>query len=127
MDGGARLGARSRVPLIDRQIRLRVLVGVAPPPGSQWEGVGKAVHLMAPNGTLAIAIYNDQGVWSKRWTAIKRFYCSGTFGKVVLCSTYIPARVARELAADLFWLRNPLRRYTQYGTERGMSVFYDML
>jgi len=101
--------------------------GVLHHTGSMWAALDNVVDLMAPGGTLAIAIYNDQGVWSKRWTAIKRFYCSGTFGKVVLCSTYIPARVARELAADLFWLRNPLTRYTQYGTERGMSVFYDML
>lgn len=101
--------------------------GVLHHTGSMWAALDNVVDLLAPGGTLAIAIYNDQGVWSKRWTALKRFYCSGTFGKVVMCSTYIPAVVAREFAADVFWLRNPFKRYLQYGTSRGMSLFYDWL
>jgi 2-polyprenyl-3-methyl-5-hydroxy-6-metoxy-1,4-benzoquinol methylase len=99
--------------------------GVLHHTGGMWAALDNVVDLVAPNGTLAIAIYNDQGAWSKRWTAIKRFYCSGTFGKAVVCSVYIPAVVLRQLAADLFWLRNPVARYTQYGTERGMSQVYD--
>ena len=99
--------------------------GVLHHTGSMWPAIENVMSLVAPGGTLAIAIYNDQGVWSKRWAALKRFYCSGTFGKVVMCSTYIPAVVAREFAADLFWMRNPFKRYTQYGSSRGMSVFYD--
>ena len=101
--------------------------GVLHHTGHMWEALDNVVGLVAPGGTLAVAIYNDQGVWSRRWTALKRFYCSGTFGKVVVCSTYIPAVVLRELAADLFWLRNPLKRYTQYGTSRGMSVVHDWI
>ena len=99
--------------------------GVLHHTGSMWAAIENACDLVAPGGTLAIAIYNDQGVWSKRWAALKRFYCSGTLGKAVLCSTYIPAVVAREFAADVFWMRNPFKRYTQYGSSRGMSVFYD--
>jgi 2-polyprenyl-3-methyl-5-hydroxy-6-metoxy-1,4-benzoquinol methylase len=99
--------------------------GVLHHTGRMWEALDNAVDLVAPGGTFAVAIYNDQGVWSKRWTAIKRFYCSGTFGKAVVCSIYIPATVLRELAADIFWLRNPITRYTKYGRERGMSIVYD--
>jgi len=99
--------------------------GVLHHTGSMWEAIENASTLVAPNGTFAIAIYNDQGVWSKRWAAIKRFYCSGPLGKAVLCSTYIPYVVGRQLAADLFWMRNPMKWYTEYRKSRGMSVFYD--
>jgi 2-polyprenyl-3-methyl-5-hydroxy-6-metoxy-1,4-benzoquinol methylase len=99
--------------------------GVLHHTGSMWEAIDNAASLVKPGGMFVIAIYNDQGVWSKRWTALKRFYCSGPFGKAVMCATYIPAVVARQLAADLFWLRNPIKYYTQYSASRGMSVFYD--
>jgi len=99
--------------------------GVLHHTGQMWTAIENAAGLIAPGGTFAIAIYNDQGAWSKRWATLKRFYCSGAFGKAVMCSTYIPAVVAREFAADVFWRRNPFKRYTQYGSGRGMSVFYD--
>jgi 2-polyprenyl-3-methyl-5-hydroxy-6-metoxy-1,4-benzoquinol methylase len=99
--------------------------GVLHHTGAMWEAIDNARTLVAPGGTFAIAIYNDQGVWSKRWTKLKRFYCSGPFGKAVMCSTYIPAVVGRQLVADLFWLRNPFKWYTEYSASRGMSVFYD--
>jgi len=99
--------------------------GVLHHTGSMWAALENVVDLVAPGGTLAIAIYNDQGVWSKRWTAIKRFYCSGPVGKAVVCAAYIPAVMVRQFAADVFWLRNPIARYAQYGRERGMSMFYD--
>lgn len=99
--------------------------GVLHHTGSMWEAIQNAATLVAPDGTFVIAIYNDQGAWSKRWAALKRFYCSGPFGKAVLSATYIPAVVGRQLAADLFWMRNPIRRYTEYRAHRGMSVFYD--
>jgi 2-polyprenyl-6-hydroxyphenyl methylase/3-demethylubiquinone-9 3-methyltransferase len=99
--------------------------GVLHHTGAMWEAIDNASTLVAPGGTFVIAIYNDQGVWSRRWTKLKRFYCSGPFGKAVMCATYIPYVVGRQLAADLFWLRNPMTRYTEYSASRGMSVFYD--
>ena len=99
--------------------------GVLHHTGSMWEAIANASALVRPGGTFVIAIYNDQGVWSKRWTKIKRFYCSGPFGKAVLSATYIPAVVGRQFAADLFWLRNPFAWYRDYSKSRGMSVFYD--
>jgi 2-polyprenyl-3-methyl-5-hydroxy-6-metoxy-1,4-benzoquinol methylase len=99
--------------------------GVLHHTGSMWPAIENVLRLVSPGGTLAIAIYNDQGAWSKRWKALKRFYCSGPFGKAVMCATYIPAVVLRGLAADLFWFRNPVARYTEYRKSRGMSPFYD--
>ena len=99
--------------------------GVLHHTGSMWEAIENASTLVQPGGTFVIAIYNDQGVWSKRWAALKRLYCSGPFGKAVMCSTYIPAVVGRQFVADLFWLRNPFKWYRDYRASRGMSVFYD--
>lgn len=99
--------------------------GVLHHTGNMALAVEHAVQAVADGGTLFIALYNDQGAWSKRWAKIKRFYCSGPFGKAVVSSVFIPYWVVRNLAADIVWLRNPVRRYTEYQQQRGMSVVHD--
>lgn len=39
----------------------------------------------------------------------------------------IPYWIVQGLAADLFWLRNPWARYTEYARNRGMSVRHDWI
>ena len=99
--------------------------GVLHHTGSMWQAIENASRLVAPGGTFAVAIYNDQGAWSRRWRAIKRFYCSGPVGKAVVCATYIPAVVARNFLADIVWMRDPTRRYREYRKSRGMSLVHD--
>ena len=99
--------------------------GVLHHTGAMWKAIDAALGRVAPGGWLFIAIYNDQGFWSHRWTRIKRFYCSGLFGRTVVSATYIPYQIARGLAADLVWRRNPWKRYSEYGRSRGMSPIRD--
>lgn len=99
--------------------------GVLHHTGDMWTAIDHTTRLVAPNGTLAIAIYNDQGAWSRRWRSIKRTYCSGTVGRVAVCATCIPALALRGLASDLIRLRSPRRRYVEYARNRGMSVLHD--
>ena len=99
--------------------------GVLHHTGSMWEAIENAATCVAPGGTFVIAIYNDQGAWSNRWKAIKRFYCSGPLGKAIVCGTYIPAVVARQFVADVVWMRDPTKVYREYKKSRGMSVVYD--
>jgi len=99
--------------------------GVLHHTGAMWQAVENVLPLVAEGGRLFIALYNDQGVWSRRWTAIKRTYCSGTPGRWLVSGTVIPFWVARDLAADLVWRRNPVARYSQYKKRRGMSVVRD--
>jgi 2-polyprenyl-6-hydroxyphenyl methylase/3-demethylubiquinone-9 3-methyltransferase len=99
--------------------------GVLHHTGAMWQAMENVLPLVASGGRLFIAIYNDQGVWSRRWTAIKRTYCSGTAGRWLVSGTVIPYWVTRNLAADLVWRRNPLARYTEYKRRRGMSVVRD--
>jgi 2-polyprenyl-6-hydroxyphenyl methylase/3-demethylubiquinone-9 3-methyltransferase len=99
--------------------------GVLHHTGDMWRALDLVASLVKPGGTLFIAIYNDQGSWSGRWKKIKQFYCSGPLGKALVSGTIIPYWVLRGFAADVVWGRNPLARYRDYGTDRGMSVTHD--
>jgi 2-polyprenyl-6-hydroxyphenyl methylase/3-demethylubiquinone-9 3-methyltransferase len=99
--------------------------GVLHHTGSMWPAVELASRRVAPGGLFFIALYNDQGAWSPRWRRIKEVYCSGTPGRWLVSSTFIPWWVLRNLAADIVWMRNPMTRYSTYGGNRGMSVYYD--
>src|SRR5690606_1198327 len=99
--------------------------GVLHHTGQMWQAITNVLPLVAENGQLFIAIYNDQGTQSKRWKRIKQIYCSGTAGKAAMSSIVIPFWVGRSLAADLKNFRNPLEKYTSYSKRRGMSVWHD--
>ena len=99
--------------------------GVLHHTGEMWRGIELAAGRVAAGGQLFIAIYNDQGAWSARWSKIKRLYCSGPVGRGIVAATYIPYQVVRGLAADVVWRRNPMSRYREYGQDRGMSVVHD--
>ncbi|MFN2567929.1 MAG: class I SAM-dependent methyltransferase [Gemmatimonadaceae bacterium] len=101
--------------------------GVLHHTGAMWQALENVTSLVAAGGHLFLAIYNDQGAWSSRWRKIKRFYCSGPVGRAVVCATFIPAVVGRDLAADLVWRRNPVKRYSEYKRNRGMSVVHDWI
>ncbi len=99
--------------------------GVLHHTGDMWRGLEIASGAVTPGGLLFIAIYNDQGAWSGRWKKIKRFYCQGAVQRALVTGAFVPWWVLRGLAADLVWGRNPLKRYTEYRTNRGMSMVHD--
>lgn len=99
--------------------------GVLHHTGDMWTALDLAGRAVAERGRLFVAIYNDQGAWSRRWARIKRFYCSGAAGKALVSSTIIPYWVLRQFVADVVWRRNPLAYYLDYRKQRGMSVWHD--
>ena len=101
--------------------------GVLHHTGAMWEAIGNALERVRPGGRAALAIYNDQGAWSRRWRSLKRLYCSGPLGRFAVTGVYVPYQVLRGLAADLVWLRNPVARYRDYHHQRGMSVVHDWI
>jgi peptidoglycan/LPS O-acetylase OafA/YrhL/2-polyprenyl-3-methyl-5-hydroxy-6-metoxy-1,4-benzoquinol methylase len=101
--------------------------GVLHHTGAMWQALQNVAAAVAPGGRLFVALYNDQGNWSSRWRRVKRFYCSGPLGRAVVCATFIPAFAFRDFAADLVWMRNPVRRYSEYKRNRGMSVVHDWI
>jgi len=101
--------------------------GVLHHTGRMWEALGNVAELVRPNGKLFIAIYNDQGAASKFWKAVKRVYCSGFAGRVVMTGIYSVYYSLGRLIKDVCLLKNPFIRYQEYKQQRGMSVSRDLI
>ncbi len=99
--------------------------GVLHHTGQMWQAIGNVLPMVRDGGLLFIAIYNDQGVWSKRWHRIKRFYCSGPVGKLVVSSVFVPWWTFRSALSDVVRGRAPWHSIATYGKNRGMSVWHD--
>lgn len=90
-----------------------------------WRAIGNAQSTVAPAGLLYIAIYNDEGVVSAIWEAVKRTYCGGPIGRALMTGIFYPVFFLSGLAIDLVKLRNPARRYREHIKYRGMSLVHD--
>jgi len=101
--------------------------GVLHHTGGMWEAIANACDLVAERGTLFIAIYNDQGWKTRLWRRIKRFYSASVLGRMAVLAAFVPWWALRGAVSDLRHLRNPLRRYRDYGSQRGMSVLHDWI
>ena len=101
--------------------------GVLHHTGNMWQALGNVAGLVADGGTLFIAIYNDQGKYSRRWTRVKRFYnrsskpmryaCAGVVGTVMWW---------RRWLKDLLRLR-PFETWRRAAQARGMSAWRDIV
>ncbi|AGA28131.1 ribosomal protein L11 methylase [Singulisphaera acidiphila DSM 18658] len=108
--------------------------GVLHHTGSMWEALGNVVPLVAPDGRLYIAIYNDQGALSKWWTFLKKTYnrlprvAQGPFALLVMG----PREVA--MAGWYIVSGQPMRTihaWTRYHEQavngRGMSRWHNII
>ena len=101
--------------------------GVLHHTGQMWSALENAGQLVAPQGKLFIAIYNDQGRSSQFWRQIKRLYCGlpAALRWLVLLPCF--ARLwGPTLLRDLFWFP-PLRTWREYVRNRGMSPWRDVV
>ncbi|MFN0109503.1 MAG: class I SAM-dependent methyltransferase [Blastocatellia bacterium] len=106
--------------------------GVLHHTGQMWQALTNVAPLVSENGKLFIAIYNDQGGWSRRWTLLKRVYNK-------LPSTLQPLYTAavmgaRELKQLLFaTLQGKPGQYFDFVSnyaqrnDRGMSYWHDLV
>ena len=92
---------------------------------SLWQAIYNAQIPLRSGGRLFIAIYNDEGVRSAIWEAIKRNYCAGPVRRAVLTAVFYSLFFLAGLAIDLVKLRNPARRFTEHRKYRGMSLVHD--
>jgi len=101
--------------------------GVLHHTGAMWDAIRNATELVAPRGRLFIAIYNDQGRYSRYWTKIKRLYnvLPSYLRFLVLVPCFVRLR-GPMLVRDLL-KGQPLRSWRNYGAERGMSPWYDVV
>jgi 2-polyprenyl-3-methyl-5-hydroxy-6-metoxy-1,4-benzoquinol methylase len=101
--------------------------GVLHHTGAMWPAIHNVLPMVKPGGMLFIALYNDQGVWSKRWTRIKRTYCSGPLGKFAVSAVFVPYWTLRNVTSDLIRFRAPWHTMVTYKKNRGMSIWHDWL
>ncbi len=102
--------------------------GVLHHTGDMKRALETMIPLVKDDGALFIAIYNKQRIATNLWTGIKRTYVrGGTLVRGIILTVCIGYFILRGLFADLLRWRNPLKRYTEQYTPRGMSVFYDWI
>jgi SAM-dependent methyltransferase len=101
--------------------------GVLHHTGDMWQAMQNIIPLVKPGGMLFVALYNDQGVISRFWAGVKRLYCSGLFGRILIIPVFFTTFAVTGLLGDLVQCRNPLRRYKEYRQKRGMSLVYDWI
>ncbi|WP_417815452.1 class I SAM-dependent methyltransferase [Thalassospira alkalitolerans] len=102
--------------------------GVLHHTGGMWDALDNIKCNLRSNAKLCIAIYNDQGGTSKRWTAIKKIYNSLP---KFLRTPYVCAIVAPSefKSITIHFLRGCLGDYVSYVRDydknRGMSWWTD--
>jgi 2-polyprenyl-6-hydroxyphenyl methylase/3-demethylubiquinone-9 3-methyltransferase len=98
--------------------------GVLHHTGAMWPALENVAPLVAPQGRLFIALYNDQGMRSRFWWRVKKIYCSGSVGKAIMCAIFIPYFALRSLVKSFVTLEN---QWSTYKRNRGMSLWHDWI
>lgn len=101
--------------------------GVLHHTGDMWQAIENAFIAARENGRVMLAIYNDQGRGSERWTKVKKLY--NGLPRVLRFLILIPAFLrlwGPTLMRDLLKGR-PSASWRAYGAERGMSPWRDVV
>lgn len=104
--------------------------GVLHHTGSMWPAIEIAQARVAPGGRLFVSIYNDQGVKSILWRAVKRTYNRLPEGvRMPFVALVMGPRemLAFGLAAARGKPWNYIRSWTEYKRSRGMSRWHDIV
>lgn len=92
--------------------------GVLHHTGALRRAVTNAVARTRPGGTIAIALYNDQGWISDYWIRVKRWYNANALGRAAMTVGHLPYLGARIAVRTL---------KGQLALERGMSLWHDYI
>jgi 2-polyprenyl-3-methyl-5-hydroxy-6-metoxy-1,4-benzoquinol methylase len=104
--------------------------GVLHHTGAMWLGIENAIRRVAGGGQLFIAIYNDQGAWSRIWWLIKWLQKKipaslHTFYAFSVWYSIIGLNLVKHTL--LFHPMRAIRPLLAYRARRGMSVNHDIL
>ena len=102
--------------------------GVLHHTGAMWRALDQVAQVVASQGKLCVAIYNDQGRASRRWSTIKWIYNKLPLGMkwYVLWPSFIRLWGPSILRDTL--MGQPLRTWTNYGRDhRGMTPWRDVV
>jgi len=103
--------------------------GVLHHTGAMWQAMANVTALVAEGGKLFIAIYNDVGIASQRWTTVKRIYCkSPSPVQGVMLVTAGAYFLGKRILRRAFNFENPLvlPDFAARKKTRGMTVFHDL-
>lgn len=104
--------------------------GVLHHTGAMWVGIESVVSRVAADGTLVIAIYNDQGWKSHFWWFVKALY-NKLPSPLNLAYGYVLGTAAEIANIAKYTLRlqpmKALRPLIDYRKKRGMSILHDMV
>jgi SAM-dependent methyltransferase len=101
--------------------------GVLHHTGDMWAALENVSHMVNPGGYLYIAIYNNQGFTSRLWKLIKRIYNMNIIGRLLISAIFIPYFYIIGVVFDLINHGNPVYSITHYQSNRGMSVWHDII
>jgi 2-polyprenyl-6-hydroxyphenyl methylase/3-demethylubiquinone-9 3-methyltransferase len=93
--------------------------GVLHHTGAMWNAMDNVSALVADGGRLFIAIYNDQGLQSRYWHAVKKTYASTPLLRWPLLLLHVPYPGLPSMLLRLLSGRTE--------AERGMSLWYDLV
>lgn len=102
--------------------------GVLHHTGAMWRALDQVAQLVAPQGKLYVAIYNDQGKASRRWSTIKWVYNKLPLGTkwCVLWPSFVRLwgpSILRDVLKG-----GPLRTWMNYSKDhRGMNPWRDVV
>jgi SAM-dependent methyltransferase len=100
--------------------------GVLHHTGAMWNAVNLVSDRVAPDGLLVLAIYNDQGLQSRIWKAIKLSYVKVPALRPLLVAASAPALWGPSLVEAALTLKLG-QWWVGYKRERGMSRWHDLL
>ncbi|HUA87310.1 MAG TPA: class I SAM-dependent methyltransferase [Bryobacteraceae bacterium] len=102
--------------------------GVLHHTGAMWQALDNVAPLVNPGGVLFIAIYNDQGTWSRRWKAVKKLYNRTPRGlRFLILAPAFLKEYWRPMVKDFLRLR-PFHFARNYeGKTRGMTLWRDLV
>jgi hypothetical protein len=95
--------------------------------GRMWDALANVASLVRPGGLLFTSIYNDQGGASRRWAWVKRAY--NRLPTVLRPLVVVPSLIYIWAVPTLkdFVRGSPFGTWRSYGTNRGMSPWWDLL
>lgn len=101
--------------------------GVLHHTGAMWQALAHAASLVADNGHLFIAIYNDQGRPSRTWAQVKKAYNAlpGTAKWLVLAPAFV--RLWGPTTIRDLLVGRPFSTWRSIIHDRGMSPWRDVV
>lgn len=101
--------------------------GVLHHTGDMWQSLENTASRVRPGGTLAVAIYNDQGRASRRWSTVKKAYnrLPSALRFLVLAPAFVRLwgpTMLRDLLRG-----KPFHSWREYRHQRGMSPWRDVV